>query len=309
MQVSCSLGLQEYTEIGYTWQAKPPHGEQGVTGVLTRTFCHLQGVGPVTERRLWQEGIDTWDAFLQCPPQWMPPARRVLLAEELQRSRQQLAAGNSGFFFARLPAHQHWRLFATFGAQATFVDIETTGLDRLADEITAISVYSPDGLQVFVQGRNLETLPDCLRTAQVLVSYNGKAFDVPFIERCFATRLTRSHIDLRYILHGLGLRGGLKGCERALGIDRGACAGIDGLLAVRLWHAYVQTHAPAALETLLAYNVEDTLNLRLLMALAYNRMLRSTPFADTLEVPIPDPVANPYAVDSTLLAQLRCAGG
>jgi uncharacterized protein YprB with RNaseH-like and TPR domain len=41
-------------------------------------------------------------------------------------------------------------------------------------------------------------------------------------------------IDLRYILKSMGFKGGLKGCEKQLGMDRGDLAGVDGLLAVYL---------------------------------------------------------------------------
>jgi uncharacterized protein YprB with RNaseH-like and TPR domain len=51
--------------------------------------------------------------------------------------------------------------------------------------------------------------------------YNGKTFDVPFIEKYFGIRMNHAHIDLRYVLKSLGYAGGLKRCEKALGLDRG----------------------------------------------------------------------------------------
>ena len=36
-----------------------------------------------------------------------------------------------------------------------------------------------------------------------------------------------AQIDLRYVLYSLGYRGGLKGCERQLGMDRGNLSDID----------------------------------------------------------------------------------
>ena len=49
-----------------------------------------------------------------------------------------------------------------------------------------------------------------------IVSYNGKSFDVPFIENYFGIQLSHAQIDLRYVLGSLGYIGGLKGCERQL---------------------------------------------------------------------------------------------
>ena len=59
------------------------------------------------------------------------------------------------------------------------------------------------------------------------------------------------------------LYGGLKEVERKLGIDRRS-AGIDGRMAVRLWWNYKLYDDEKALLTLLGYNREDVLNLKLL---------------------------------------------
>jgi uncharacterized protein YprB with RNaseH-like and TPR domain len=59
------------------------------------------------------------------------------------------------------------------------------------------------------------------------------------------------------------LRGGFKAVERQLGIDRES-KGIDGLEAVRLWWKYIDAFDLEALNTLLQYNKEDVLNLKIL---------------------------------------------
>ena len=121
-----------------------------------------------------------------------------------------------------------------------------------------------------------------------LVTYNGKCFDVPFIEWSFKTRLNQIHIDLRYVLKSLGYSGGLKGCEYQLGVDRGELQGVDGFFAVLLWEEYLKTRDRKVLETLLAYNIEDVVNLEQLMVIAYNLKLRDTPFETShrLEMPV-----------------------
>jgi len=60
----------------------------------------------------------------------------------------------------------------------------------------------------------------------------------------------------------LGLSGGLKPIERQLGIERDR-PDISGRDAVRLWHQY-ERGDEAALDTLVSYNREDTVNLRTL---------------------------------------------
>ena len=53
------------------------------------------------------------------------------------------------------------------------------------------------------------------------------------IERCLGCRLGQSHIDLRYVLKGLGHGGGLKSCERQLRIERPGKHGVDRALVLR----------------------------------------------------------------------------
>jgi uncharacterized protein YprB with RNaseH-like and TPR domain len=59
------------------------------------------------------------------------------------------------------------------------------------------------------------------------------------------------------------LYGGLKSVERQLGIER-QLKGVDGREAVRLWWRYRNDYDDEALRTLLAYNSEDLLNLKVL---------------------------------------------
>ena len=97
--------------------------------------------------------------------------------------------------------------------------------------------------------------------------------------------MAQGQIDLRYILSGLGFTGGLKGCEIKAGIDRGELAGLDGYDAVLLWNDYAKTGNQKALETLLAYNMYDVVNLETLMVMAYNLKLKDTPFSGTKLLP------------------------
>ena len=57
----------------------------------------------------------------------------------------------------------------------------------------------------------------------------------------------------------VGLSGGLSAVERALGISR-ELPDVDGREAVRLWHEH-ERGVDGALERLVAYNREDTVNM------------------------------------------------
>jgi uncharacterized protein YprB with RNaseH-like and TPR domain len=95
----------------------------------------------------------------------------------------------------------------------------------------------------------------------LVVSFNGASFDVPFVERAFDISLDTAHLDLLYPCRSVGLTGGLKAIEADVGIERGR-PDLSGRDAVRLWHRYERRDDEAALETLVSYNREDTVNLR-----------------------------------------------
>ena len=114
-----------------------------------------------------------------------------------------------------------------------------------------------------------------------------------------------THIDLRYILRSVGLTGGLKGCETQAGIDRGELTGLDGYDAVLLWNDYQRNGNQKALETLLAYNSQDIVNLEILMVLAYNLKLKDTPFVQINQLPDPVLPKIPFKGDPETIERIR----
>ena len=226
---------------------------------------HIQSIGAITEQRLWESGLGDWDAFTDDISIPLSGKRKYLLQKGIDESRQCLYQNNPVYFSKCLPANQSWRLFPEFRNSTVYLDIETTGLDRYFNDITTIALYDGESIQTYVQGQNLEDFIEDIQKYKVIISYNGKSFDIPFIEHYFNIRLDQAHIDLRYVFYSLGFKGGLKGCERQLGMDRGDLSDIDGFFAVLLWDEYQRTGDQKALDTLLAYNVQDTINLENLM--------------------------------------------
>lgn len=255
-------------------------GEKRARGgaLLKHTFLHIPRVGLVTERRLWEHGILDWDCALTGLPEALNGRCPPLLATAIQESRHALAREDARFFAERLSSKHHWRLYPAFRHRVAFLDIETTGLSSAGDHITTIAIYDGRGIHTFVHGRNLDEFPRVIRDYQLLVTYNGRCFDVPFIEAQFrGLRLDQPHIDLRYLLSALGYRGGLKGCERSLGLVRSpGLKEVDGFMAVRLWMAH-RRGDPRALPALLRYNIEDVVNLQWLMETAYNLTIAQLP--------------------------------
>jgi uncharacterized protein len=254
--------------------------------MLTSTFCHTPGIGLKSEKQLWDSGIRDWDGFFLEYRRRSAIPKKEIIRNTLESSLDHLENNNPLYFQENLPAQLHWRLFSEFREKAAYVDIETTGLD-FENEITTIALYDGKRIRYYVNGRNLDAFADDILDYPVIISYNGKCFDVPFLERYFRIKMKQAHIDLRYVLKSLGFSGGLKGCEVQMGIDRGDLKGVDGFFAVLLWQDYVRHHNEKALETLLAYNIEDVVNLETLMVKAYNLNIQGTPFAETHRIAEP----------------------
>lgn len=265
----------------------------------------MPGIGVLTESRLWESGILSWNDFFRNTGFPLSPERRNSFVNSLQESRLHLQNNNPRYFSDLLPSNQLWRLFSEFRHSIAYLDIETTGLDSWGNEITTIALYDGQSIFTYVNGKNLDDFVEDIKRYRVIVSYNGKTFDVPFIESYLGTSMEHAHIDLRYVLASLGYRGGLKGCERQLGIDRGELADIDGFFAVLLWNDYVRNNNQKALETLLAYNIQDTIVLERLMVIAYNLNLKDKPFYHTHQLELPGNPEIPFNADRKTVERIK----
>ena len=151
-----------------------------------------------------------------------------------------------------------------------YLDIETTGLSPCADAITVVGIYReyPDGFHLRqligseIMRDSVESILDGVTT---LYTYNGIRFDAVFLESQLQLEWSPSlvHRDLMYACWNHHLYGGLKVVEQRLGIAR-QLQGVSGREAVSLWWRYVRQGDATALHTLLAYNREDVLNLKVL---------------------------------------------
>lgn len=271
--------------------------------MLRQTFCHVPGIGRKAEERLWGSGVLSWDDARPAALT-LGPRRREQLALHLEESRRHLADRNPLFFADTLPAGEHWRLFPEFRDSVAYVDIETTGLGGPGDHITTIALYDGRSIRHYVHGQNLDEFARDIRNYRLLVTYNGKSFDLPMLRAAFGLPLDGAHIDLRHVLASLGYTGGLKGCERRLGLDRGDLAPVDGYFAVLLWRDYQGRRNPQALETLLAYNIRDVVNLEALLVTAYNLKVAQTPFASSAALALPPPPPEPFRPHAPTIERL-----
>ena len=271
--------------------------------MLSSSFCHIKGIGGKAEQKLWDEGIHSWETFFSSAEVTLSTAKRKQIEDELVHSQKALAGKEHAYFFQKLQSSEHWRLFREFKDSAVYLDIETTGLDAQYSQITTCVLYDGRTIKYYVNGQNLEELVPALQKYSLIITYNGRCFDIPFIENSFNVKLSHSHIDLRYVLAALGYKGGLKGCEKQLGISRDDVEGIDGYFAVLLWKEY-KKGKKSALDTLLAYNCEDVLNLEYLMHHAYNLKIKNTAFENTHTLVIPKKPKSEYQSDRNLVNQI-----
>ena len=151
-----------------------------------------------------------------------------------------------------------------------YLDIETTGLGFADCDITVVGIHICNGTMtdcVQLVGRDITSygILEALDGVDIIYTYNGSRFDLPFIHSKLGVNLEELfiHRDLMYDCWRRNLKGGLKAVERQLGIDRDV-QGVDGFEAVRLWWRYVDSFDLEALDTLLAYNKEDVVNLKTL---------------------------------------------
>jgi uncharacterized protein YprB with RNaseH-like and TPR domain len=146
-----------------------------------------------------------------------------------------------------------------------YIDIETTGLDPASADLTVVGIYIEQDervVQLYESTLTKDNLLAALARTDILYSYNGANFDLPFIAAKLGVDLESvfRHCDLMYHCWRRNLWGGQKKVEIQLGLSH-ETTGMDGAHAVTLWNDYRLNGNPDALRTLLFYNAEDVKNL------------------------------------------------
>lgn len=241
--------------------------------MLDSTYIHCPGVGPKTERKIWDLGANTWAQYLSDPNGWsLSSVAKSRIEPVVEQSLERLAERDFAWFARNVPQREHWRAYPLFSDNIAYLDIETTG-GMEASDLTVIGLYEGAEVRQFVKGRDLHLFPEALRDKAMIVTFFGSGFDLPFLRNALGMDFPQLHVDLCFALKRLGLSGGLKKVEDKLGIDRTEeTAGLSGWDAVRLWRMY-QAGNEQALELLLTYNREDVLHMENLLQWAYPRLV------------------------------------
>jgi uncharacterized protein YprB with RNaseH-like and TPR domain len=255
--------------------------------MIKNTFCILDGIGEKLERRLWREGTLTWEDFMSAnAPLGMTYERKSFFDECLLRNQAALTAGDAAYFSKQLRRREHWRMFDFFKKDAVCLDIETNGYQPgSGGVVTVVGLYDGYDYTSLVRGDNLSAgaLKRELSQYKCLVTFYGAAFDVPFLLRSFGDVINDiPHFDLCFAAKRLGMKGGLKRLEPELGILRDeSVRDLDGYDAVKLWE-YANRGSRDALEVLIRYNREDTVNLMHIASVFFERLKQSTGIGEYL---------------------------
>jgi len=234
---------------------------------IQETFILCKGIGPKADADIRQAGICNWQMALDCPDRIpLSPKKVDALVRELESLMADLTERRWERLVERLPTREHWRVLVDRNKDCSFFDIETDGLSMYEGAPTVICCLHRGEMHTFIRGDNLEDFPELLLKIDQLVSFNGSSFDVPYIQNYFnIPTLPCAHIDLRWICHHKGFKGGLKSIERELGLLRDDdLHGVDGLEAVWLWERYERYRDISALKRLVKYCQADVLGLEML---------------------------------------------
>ena len=235
--------------------------------MITASFRHISGIGPLRERQLWFSGVRSW---AEVPPEGsiLSPRLDGKLREGVAASVRKLAERDLQFFARALPQTEHWRLLPQVLSGAAYLDIEAAG-----ERITVIGALDDRGLASLQPEEFLERA----RGWTALVTFNGAAFDLPILRRVFPSwQPPAVHVDLKHVYQRLREKGGLKQLEPRAGFFRPPhLATLSGADAVALWHLQAAGD-PSARRRLVEYNLYDVFHLKPLAELGYNRLLTRT---------------------------------
>ena len=151
--------------------------------MIKQSFQICDGIGELTEKKLWNLGFKNWDKILQSEmPDSFSRAKWRVLQSELVKFQDVIDKSDFMRFNRLCPSKLIWRSIPELIGKIAFLDIETTGLDRFCNKITTIAVY--DGIQChnFVNGKNLDDFPGFIKRFTAISTYYGKIFDINFIK-------------------------------------------------------------------------------------------------------------------------------
>ena len=212
---------------------------------------------------------------------------------KVQKTRVPFSAEQNEWMLSMLPA-------GCDPERVVFWDIETTGFSRQYDSVYLMGYFYWEQHQPYIEQHlaastteEIELLELCLEKLgdfDVVISFNGDTFDVPFVkDRLQQMRVNGSFPSIqswdlykqyRPYASFFGWEScKLKSIERFLHLDRRDT--MNGGELIEVFYEYSRTEDPQLEKTLLLHNYEDILNLPALLRIdAYVRYLQNCSVVD-----------------------------
>lgn len=241
--------------------------------LFEQSFCQLDGITPNTEILLRDRGILTLSQLFQEADYHFSARHAWRIRQSIQTLDLAYALGILDVIANAFPCGHRVRLLHDFFSHALFLDVETSGMGPKA-KITCISTWRNGIMSTFIEGFNLNDFLKEWASAKLIVTFNGKRFDIPMLVHKFGFSAIPAQVDLMDEARHFGYKGGLKAIEPQIGFSRNQELCPNGALAISLWEEYTQTGNQAFLDELVSYNQEDVRSLtfiwRRLLALSLN---------------------------------------
>jgi uncharacterized protein YprB with RNaseH-like and TPR domain len=236
------------------WQCKNSYaGATRSNAVIERTFIIFPGIGSRKERNLWSKGILDWDDLSAV-------SRYCRLLPFIEEAKRRLSSSDASYFSSLLRNAERWRLLEDFMDLAAFIDIEVENDGNRLKPVVAGILRNRLFTQLYGENLSRREMRRAIDGAAMIVTFNGSAHDLRIIRDMLGNDIPPS-VDLRAIAMKLGVREGLKQIEYQRGIKRKWDVVLSAMgHTSHLWHLYRKGNR-RALDLLLEYNREDTINM------------------------------------------------
>lgn len=232
--------------------------------MIKHSFIFLPGVKEKTENNIWNQGIFTWNDFLESDKVLGIGAKRKIFIDSLiLKAKYSYLNDDINWFIQNWPSNETWRLYEYFKDQCCFIDIE--------GDINIIGIYDSYETKTMIKHVNFDkrTLKQELDKYKIIVSYNGGAYDLPKLKKYFNLFHDKIHIDLKTVCRRIGLTGGLKEIEKKIGIKR--ASHLYGS-AADCYKTFLASGNKEWLDGLVEYNEQDCVSLKPIMEMCYSKL-------------------------------------
>jgi len=239
--------------------------------MLEKSFLHFKNIGTKREKELWKAGIYSWDEVSLYKKNQLD-----LFKDYHNIIKDYVTALNNKdatFFAKRLAKREHYRIAISFPDDVMFLDIETTGLSRVYDQITLIGWSINNNYKTLIKGNDPKEFFEDIKKAKSIITFNGSVFDLPFIlEEYPKIKIPQTHIDLRFFCKRVGYSGGQKKIEKEVGLSRStSISDVKGETAPLLWYRYRYGDL-SALKSLIEYNHADIEGMKKIFDVALQKL-------------------------------------